>query len=197
MKAFYLTHPQVEIEPERPVPEWRLSDGGRQRVDAMLGKTWLRSVGCIVSSAELKAVETAALIAAYLRVAVEIDPEMGENDRSATGFLQPDEFEAAADRFFAEPDKSWQGWERAVDAADRIETAVRRVLDRPQPVPTLLVGHGGVGTLLKCRIGGRPISRREDQPAGGGNLFAFGIASFELLCDWTPMETFEGVDHAG
>ncbi|WP_163264960.1 histidine phosphatase family protein [Chelativorans alearense] len=197
MTAFYLTHPQVEIEPERPVPEWRLSGRGRQRVEAMLGKTWLRPIRRIVSSAELKAVETAALIAARLGVAIEVDPEMGENDRSATGFLQPDEFEAAADRFFGEPQKSWRGWERAVDAADRIEAAVRRALNRSELVPTLLVGHGAVGTLLKCRIGSRRISRREDQPAGGGSLFAFGIASRELLCDWTPMETFEGVDRAG
>ncbi|WP_159586789.1 histidine phosphatase family protein [Chelativorans xinjiangense] len=197
MTAFYLTHPQVEIEPERPVPEWRLSGRGRQRVEAMLGKTWLRPIRRIVSSAELKAVETAALIAARLGVAIEVDPEMGENDRSATGFLQPDEFEAAAERFFGEPQKSWRGWERAVDAGDRIEAAVRRALNRSELVPTLLVGHGAVGTLLKCRIGSRQISRREDQSAGGGSLFAFGIASSELLCDWTPMETFEGVDHAG
>lgn len=197
MNAYYLTHPQVEIESSRPVPLWRLSARGRERVEAILAIAWLQSIERILSSAETKAVETAAIIAAHLGVPVEIDPKMGENDRSSTGFLEPPAFEAAADRFFAEPDKSWQGWERAVDAADRIERAVERAFTASTAVPTLMVGHGGVGTLLKCRIGGHPIARNEDQPPGGGNLFAFGIVSRRLLCDWTAMEEFEGVDDAG
>lgn len=195
---YYLTHPQVEIEPARPVPEWRLSPLGRRRVESILEKSWLRAVGRIVASAEMKAVETAAIIAAHLRVPVEIVPEMGENDRSSTGFLEPPEFEAAADRFFAEPDRSWQGWERAVDAAGRIEQAVDNVLgNENSTVSTLLVGHGGVGTLLKCRIAGRPIGRDEDQVQGGGSIFAFDFAArrlAKLFCDWTRMEDFEGVD---
>ncbi|WP_309086303.1 histidine phosphatase family protein [Chelativorans sp.] len=197
MTAYYLTHPQVEIEPARPVPEWRLSRQGRARVELMLAQEWLHSVTRIFSSAETKAVETAAIVAAHLRVPLEIDPAMGENDRSSTGFLEPKAFEAAADRFFGEPEKSWQGWERAVDAADRIERAVENALDRcATSIPVLFIGHGAVGTLLKCRLSGRPISREEDQPAGGGNLFAFGIASRKLLCDWTPIESFGGVADA-
>lgn len=192
MIAFYLTHPQVEIEPDRPVPMWRLSREGHARVEAVLDRPWLRSVKRILSSDETKAVEAAAMVGARLRVAVEVDPEMGENDRSSTGFLEPPAFEAAADRFFAEPETSWNGWERAVDAANRIERAVRRALSDPAgPGPALLVGHGGVGTLLRCRIAGLPIARSRDQPPGGGNIFAFDIAAGKVLCDWTAMETFE------
>lgn len=190
--GYYLTHPQVEIDPKIPVPLWRLSATGRARVETMLDRPWLRTVRRILSSDETKAVEAAAIIGARLRVPIEIDPEMGENDRSATGFLEPRAFEAAADRFFAEPEVSWNGWERAVDAADRIEQAVTRALaDRTGPV--LLVGHGGVGTLLKCRLDGRAIARDRDQPAGGGNIFAFTLAGGGLLCDWTPMEDFDGI----
>ena len=196
MIAYYLTHPQVEIEPERPVPLWRLSRVGRARVEAMLDRQWLRTLGRIASSAETKAVETAALLAARLHLPVEVEEDMGENDRSSTGFIPPEKFDAAADSFFAEPEKSWRGWERAIDAADRIEAAATRVL-KDAVKPVLMVGHGGVGTLLKCRIAGQPIARDRDQPPGGGNIFAFGIASGRLLCDWTPMESFEGVDDAG
>jgi hypothetical protein len=45
---------------------------------------------------------------------------MHENDRSATGFLPPDEFETVANRLFAEPLVSIRGWERAIDAQLRI-----------------------------------------------------------------------------
>jgi len=96
---------------------------------------------------------------------------MGENDRSSTGFLHEDAFQAAANWFFAHPYESFQGWERAIDAQHRIVTAVQAVLSAHDPeTPIAFIGHGGVGTLLKCHLGERPISRLEDQPGGGGNL---------------------------
>jgi broad specificity phosphatase PhoE len=87
VKAYYLTHPQVEIEPSRPVPQWRLSSRGRARVEAILGKAWLGGIARILSSDEMKAVETAAIVAAHLGLPMEVIPEMGENDRSSTGYL--------------------------------------------------------------------------------------------------------------
>lgn len=45
-----------------------------------------------------------------------IDPLLGENDRSATGYLPHEEFEAAANAFFEQPDASFCGWETAVEA---------------------------------------------------------------------------------
>jgi hypothetical protein len=35
--------------------------------------------------------------------------ELGENDRSAAGFLEPDVFEPTADRFSTEPDRRIDG----------------------------------------------------------------------------------------
>lgn len=191
MIGYYLTHPQVEIDPRVPVPEWRLSAPGRARAEALAGAGWLRRLGRIVASTERKAAETAQILAAPLGLAVETRGDMGENDRSSTGFLAPAAFEAAADRFFAEPQRSWNGWERAADASARIAAAVGRALEGHAPgTPVLFVGHGAVGTLLKCRLAGRAIARSEDQPAGGGNIFAFRLADRALLCDWTPMERF-------
>jgi broad specificity phosphatase PhoE len=192
MIVFYLTHAQVDVEPSRPVPLWRLSERGRGRINAVRNAAWLRTVTRLISSAETKAVETAAMLAEQLGIPLEVHAQMGENDRSSTGFLEPQQFEAAADRFFADPHVSWNGWERAVDAADRIETAVRHALsEKPSSGPVLLVGHGAVGTLLKCRIGGRALARSEDQPHGGGNVFAFDLAAGKILCDWTAIEDFD------
>ena len=52
---------------------------------------------------------------------------MHENDRSATGFLEPSEFERVADEFFARPTVSIGGWERAIDAQKRIVGEVEAV----------------------------------------------------------------------
>jgi hypothetical protein len=49
-----------------------------------------------------------------------------------------------------------------------------------------------VGTLLKCHLAGVPIARSQDQPGGGGNLFAFSLADRRLACDWEPFELWQG-----
>lgn len=56
--AYYITHPQVQIDANIPVPEWGLSDIGRARAVAMLDQPWVGSIRRIVSSAERKAIET-------------------------------------------------------------------------------------------------------------------------------------------
>lgn len=192
MFAVYITHPQVAIDPAIPVPDWGLSERGLKRTQLTAASNWVRQIGRFAASTERKAIETADILAGG-RVSVETDHAMGENDRSATGFLPPDRFEAAANEFFAHPEKSFRGWERAVDAQARIVAAVERALTRHDPtLAVAFVGHGGVGTLLKCALKGTPIARDGDQPAGGGNLFAFRLADRAVTCDWTPMELWKG-----
>lgn len=170
--CIYLTHPQVEIDPAVPVPDWGLSEAGFRRARAGAVLPAFAGVRHVVSSAERKARQTAEIFAGHLSLAVVVDVAMHENDRSATGFLPPPEFEAVADRFFASPDESVRGWERARDAMTRIVGRVRAHLDRvPIGETVLFVGHGGVGTLLKCHVGGYEIDRRHDQPPGGGGCF--------------------------
>lgn len=192
--GLYITHPQVRIDPDVPVPQWGLSDIGRARAEQASHSGWARKLGRIISSGETKAIETAEIFAKAAGVAIEIAHDTHENDRSATGFLPPPEFEKAADWFFANPDQSFKGWERARDAQVRIVSAVNRILaDHDPDVPIAFVGHGGVGTLLKCHLAGRAIGRDRDQPPGGGNLFCFGLADRAVSCEWTPIETWQGV----
>ncbi|HTO31144.1 MAG TPA: histidine phosphatase family protein [Pararhizobium sp.] len=193
MFGIYLTHPQVRIDPDVPVPRWGLSGIGSARAEKAASCGWARELRRILSSDETKALETAAILAQASDCDVEVLEHSGENDRSATGFLVPEEFEKAANRFFAHPRESFHGWERAIDAQRRIVSAVSCVLDRHDPLqPIAFVGHGGVGTLLKCHLAGLPIARSHDQPAGGGNLFAFSLADRSLACDWTGMELWQG-----
>lgn len=193
MFALYITHPQVKIDPGVPVPQWGLSDIGAERARAAAALPWAGRLKRIVSSAEVKAMETAAILSKASGIGYESVEVMHENDRSATGFLPPPEFEKAADWFFAHPTESFHGWEKAADAQRRIVDAVDTALAGHDPAaPIAFVGHGGVGTLLKCHLAGLPIERSQDQPGGGGNLFAFSLADRRITCDWTPMETWQG-----
>jgi broad specificity phosphatase PhoE len=184
----YLTHPQVTIDPSIPVPRWGLSEVGKARTEAVTAAGPLSATTRIISSGERKAIETAEIIAAKLGVNVEVREAMHENDRSATGFLVPDEFEAVANQFFGEPHVSIRGWERAIDAQSRIVREVEHVLTNSLPGDVLLVGHGGVGTLLYCHYSGLEIARVHDQLAGGGCFFAFNAQGRRVLHGWRRLE---------
>lgn len=184
--AFYISHPEVLIDPAIPVPQWSLSAVGRARLVSVAGEPWVRSISRIVSSDETKAIETAAVLADG--TAVEIRTDMGENDRSATGFLPPPAFEVTANAFFADPAASIRGWERAIDAQARIVRAVTAVLDALDPLRSIAFsGHGGVGTLLYCAFAGLPIDRRHDQ-SRGGCVITIDIATRQPLFGWVPLE---------
>ncbi|MET0360002.1 MAG: histidine phosphatase family protein [Pararhizobium sp.] len=193
MFGLYISHPEVAIDPDVPIPRWGLSEKGRERARIAAASGWARRLGRIVSSDETKALETAGLLAEASGSSVDVLEDSGENDRSATGFLPPAEFEAAADRFFADPAVSFRGWETAQDAQSRIVRVVTALLDAHDPsIPIAIIGHGGVGTLLYCHLSGIPISRAHDQGPGGGNLFAFPLARRRPVCKWTRIEDWQG-----
>jgi broad specificity phosphatase PhoE len=111
--------------------------------------------------------EAAEILARQLRLPVQVAQALGENNRYATGFLPPAEFEEVANAFFAHPEESVRGWERAVDAQARIKMAVSDIT-RHAPVGDIaIVSHGAVGTLLFCALTGQPVSRHFDQPFQG------------------------------
>jgi hypothetical protein len=59
MFGVYLTHPQVQIDPDVPIPRWGLSSVGRERAARTAALPWVRSLGRVVSSDETKAIEAA------------------------------------------------------------------------------------------------------------------------------------------
>ncbi len=182
MYVWFLTHPEVAVRPEVPVPQWGLSPAGRRRLDRLLAEPWVRGLTRVVASAERKAVETAEALAAAAGVPVTVDEHLGENDRSATGYLPPAEFERVADAFFARPEESVRGWERAVDAQARVVAAVGRAVSGAAG-DTAVVAHGGVGSLLLCHLLGVAIDRRYDQP-GQGSYFRFDPDTGEVAHRW-------------
>lgn len=183
-KVIFLTHAQVKIDPDIPVPDWGLSDLGRTRHTRFAQDPVLAQVTAVYSSEERKAWEAAQIYAAALTIAHQTVHALHENDRSATGYLKPDEFEEVADAFFASPAKSIRGWERAVDAQARVVRAIGLIIDAAPSGNLLVVAHGAVGALLRCHLEGVEISRTYDQPAGGGNYFTFDRQSMTPASGW-------------
>jgi broad specificity phosphatase PhoE len=186
-KVHYISHPEVEVDASRLVPRWRLSARGIARMRAAAEGPALASVRTVWASTETKAIEAAGLLAAALGLPVHVLPELGENDRSATGFLPPPEFERMADAFFARPTESVRGWESAQAAQARIVAAVDAVLRDSPEGEVAIIAHGGVGTLLLSHLKGQPISRSLDQPRQGCR-YVFDRERRVLLSEgWEPL----------
>jgi broad specificity phosphatase PhoE len=193
MYALYVTHPEVMMDPEVPVPMWGLSPEGEERARRFARHPLVKNVRNIVSSTERKAIELAQAMAVGARAPFTAEHEFGENDRSSTGYVPAARFEQLADAFFADPETSVEGWEPARDAQSRIVGAFGAAIALHDPTrPIAFAGHGAVGTLLKCYLTGREIARHEDQRVvgnpKGGNVLVIRLKDLKLFGDWTPME---------
>ncbi len=192
MRTFYLiTHPNVVISRDVPVPRWPLSELGKQRMRAGLKQPWVRDLTSVYCSTEQKAIDGAEILAQHLSLSFSRIEELGENDRSATGFLPPEEFERVADQFFGSPELSVRGWERAIDAQSRIVRAIEGIAKTNETSGAIaIVSHGAVGTLLYCHLAGEPIDRRRDQPPnGGGNFYSFTLSPPAVHSWWRAIDT--------
>jgi broad specificity phosphatase PhoE len=176
--------------PCRAIPDWPLSPVGMRRMRLALERPWLTGVKSVFSSGERKARDAAGLLAEQLRLKPVVVEGLGENNRSATGYLPKAEFEAVADEFFARPEESVRGWERAADAQRRIVDAVEHIISMAATEGDIaIVSHGGVGALLLCHLKGVSISRSEDQPGGGGgNVYSFDGSDRRLISGWRRIE---------
>jgi broad specificity phosphatase PhoE len=187
---YFITHPEVVIDPLLPVPQWPLSAQGKRRIRHLLSHAWMAHIEALYCSTEQKAVDGAAMLSEALGIPFHRVAALGENDRAATGYLPQAEFDATVDAFFARPHESIRGWERAIDAQARIVEAVAQLASTaPGAGPIAVVSHGGVGALLLCHLTGVPISRTAEQPgASGGNYFLFQMPEGLLVNGWQTIE---------
>jgi len=196
--VYFITHPDVVMDPSVPIQRWPLSERGRARMQRVLELPWAATLALVLSSDEQKALDGAEILVAATGAPHRVDARLGETDRSATGFLPPDEFWRTVADFFGQPEESVRGWERALDAQARIADALDASLADAAPgADVAVVSHGGVGALLLCRLAGEAISLEREQPAppegsppgsGGGCYFAFDAASRALLHGWRRID---------
>jgi broad specificity phosphatase PhoE len=196
--ALYITHPEVILEEGVLPTRWHLSSRGRERAAAFALSSAMQPIKLIIASAEAKTLETAELLAAA-GAEVVVGENFHENVRPVAGIMRHERLELLLDALYAQPHLSpGGGWETAAATAARIVAAtgdaVRRYAGR---APLALVGHGTVGTLLKCHLADSPAIRDEDQRRvahpGGGNVFAFSLPDMRLLTDWIAIEKFSRV----
>ena len=181
--VYFITHPDVVIDPIIPVPRWPLSERGLARMRRLLRQPWIAQLEAIYCS-------TAEIVSQATSLPFHQLAALGENDRSATGYLRGTEFQTTVDAFFARPHESIRGWERAVDAQARIVAAVEGIArSAPGSRPIAVIAHGGVGALFLCHLKAVPISRTEEQPGtSGGHYFLCRMPDAVLVHGWMPID---------
>jgi broad specificity phosphatase PhoE len=194
-RVHFITHPEVEILPSVPVTEWTLSGTGLSRAGQMLSQPWCQHIASVFCSTERKALIVAEMLSEHLGVPCIRHAGLGENDRSATGYLAKEDFERTADQFFANPDRNVCGWETARDAQLRIVAAVDEILRGGPPPSIAIVAHGGVGALLRCHLKRIPISRKEDQPRQG-SYFTFTSSHPVAITEWRAIDSVAEFDQS-
>lgn len=187
--VYFVTHPDVVIDKNIPIPDWDLSEKGISRTEKLLKKDWIKSINVIYSSNEQKAKTTAKIIAEHLKLKVKHIENLGEIDRSSTGLLGEKEFWKTRDQFFANSNKSIRGWEKAIDAQKRVVKAVKKVIkNSPEQSNILIAAHGAIGALLLCCLKQKQIHVSQDQPgSGGGNYFVFD-KNMKLVQAWKAID---------
>lgn len=189
-RLFFITHADVAIDPAVPGPDWPLNARGRAR-HAAHARRWAAlgpPVSALWSSAERKARDGANILGSALGIAPQVEPELGENDRSATGYLPEAAFRVMMARFFAEPDARVAGWEAARAAQSRVVRALDRV-GRTGRGHVVVVAHGGVGALLHAHAARGEISAGFGQPGRtGGNMLEVRLPDLALLAPWRDID---------
>ena len=105
--------PPPRIVPRVVSHRWVLAEEECRRCDWLTDELTAQGVTRLYSSLEPKALETAALVAVKIGLAVEPGRDLHENDRTGMGFVGPDVLQRRLREFFAQPDRTVIGNETA------------------------------------------------------------------------------------
>lgn len=169
MKPLILVkHSLSLLKPGTPPHKWQLSEEGRDRCLPLAAKLSQYSPEVIVSSMELKAKETAQLVADQLGLSTEVLPDLHEHDRRNEAFYDLDTFESKVKSFFAHPAQLVFGEETAHQAQERFFNAISEVQQKFPNQTTVVVAHGTVISLYVSQLEGidpHPFWQKLDMPA--------------------------------
>jgi broad specificity phosphatase PhoE len=154
-KLVLVRHSAPEIAPGVPASQWRLSDEGRLRCEALAAQLATYELGAVVTSTEPKAVETGQIVARILRLPIESAPGLHEQARPEVGLLASrEQFQARVASVFEHPDQLVFGSETGDEAHARFTAAVDAVLRQHPDGNLVIVSHGTVITLFVAHATG-------------------------------------------
>ena len=147
-KLILIKHASPKVEEGLPPERWPLSEEGKARCEALARELAALSPAAVVSSEEMKASETARIVAEKLGVHHHLAPDLHEHDRSNVPQLRSAEFISMMELLFRRPGELVLGKETAVAALSRFRSALDEVLAEHAEGNVAVVSHGTVIALL-------------------------------------------------
>jgi broad specificity phosphatase PhoE len=150
-RLILVKHALPTVVPGIPPAQWILTEKGRASCAPLAARLRPYYPAQIAASDELKAAETAQLLATALGHTAPIchDHDLREHARRPEDFFDNTAtFHAAVRRFFAHPDDLVFGTETAAAAESRFTAAIHRLLIQTPRGTLIVVAHGTVITLF-------------------------------------------------
>jgi broad specificity phosphatase PhoE len=141
---YLVRHGRTQPDPATAAALWPLSATGRAETARLAAHPRWAEVAGFYASPEEKAIETARLLSEPHGQSLTILTDLREVERGSA-FLA--DYDAAVREFFARPDESVHGWERAVDAGRRVAGCLEQISARAGDRPVAVVSHGLALTL--------------------------------------------------
>lgn len=167
MYIVLVRHAAVEVEPAVLPSLWQLSDQGRAAARALARERLWRPIERIFTSPELKAMETAHIIAGPNGMTVTAVEDLHEVVRPANQWFgedYPGGYAAAVRDYLSAPERATHGWEPPAAAQQRIRACID-YLQAWEPRGFAVAGHGQTLSLYLASVTG--IDAREIWPTIG------------------------------
>lgn len=147
-KLILIKHASPQVQADLPPEAWPLSEEGKAKCATLAEQVAAFAPAVVVSSEELKAAETARVVARHLGVPHHAAPDLHEHDRSNVPQLRSAEFISLIELFFRRPNELVLGKETAFAALSRFRSALDEVLAEHAEGNLAVVSHGTVIALL-------------------------------------------------
>lgn len=144
-------HAHPEVVPGIPARDWQLSEAGRASCVLLADQLQPEQPQVIVTSQELKAIQTGALTGARLGITPLQAGDLHEHDRVNVPFTDSATFRAQVRAFFARPDVLIFGGETADAVHDRFARAVDALRQTYAGQNLVVIAHGTVISLYVSR----------------------------------------------
>ena len=157
-KLYIIRHAQVEIKPEMPPPQWRLSAEGKKSVQPLVSAYGISDISCVYHSPEIKAAQTAAIIGKALSVPVRVDDDLRELEMNS-GYLSQESFTDIVGRFLEGENIDF--FEDYGRAQERIIRSIEGITRAEKGRSVAVVSHGRIIIALLSYLLGRRLGREE------------------------------------
>jgi len=147
IEIVFLRHAETIVDPDSPASEWHLALSGRSESYDLAASGILGEIDVIVSSDEMKAVETAEPFVRMFGLEIDRNHDFRELNRGAGPFLTREEYVSCVEAVLKNPSAQPYGWESAADALARIKMGVQQTKLQHGSKRVLVVSHGLVLTL--------------------------------------------------